>query len=152
VFGVDFAAVRLQEHAGSPSEDRRKILEAMAIRLWDGMRNLPFTGEQIAKALARTIAMDLTIQRDQLWSGSGWNGVFAPTIPDIVKVNLGMSDGPGEAAFLPEPLCRSALRSNLRQLFRPAESAKFEDTTLLLQIVKSPENLISLGSARRTFR
>ena len=72
------------------------------------------------------------------------NGVFAPIIPDIVKVNLGMSDGTGGAAFLPEPLFRSALRSNLRQLFRPAESAKFEDTTLLLQIVKSPEILFPL--------
>ena len=70
--------------------------------------------------------------------------MFAPIIPDIVKVNLGMSDGTGGAAFLPEPLFRSALRSNLRQLFRPAESAKFEDTTLLLQIVKSPEILFPL--------
>ena len=142
---------RLQQQAPTLSEDRRAAIESMAVRLWDGMRNLPFTEEQVANALARTIAMELTIERDRLWNGRGWEGVFQPVILDLVKVDLGMIDGTGGSAFLPEPLFRSALRSDLKTIFHSAHLADFENTKLLLQIVKSPEILFALDRLAELF-
>lgn len=139
-----FCSFRFPEHPELVSADRRVRLEAMAVRLWDGMRNLPFTDQQIAGALARMIVIELVIQRNSLWSGSGWTGVFAPAIPGMIKVGLGTFGGTGGSAFLPEPAFRSALRSDLKGLFHRAKSEKFENTNSLLQVVTSPEILFPL--------
>jgi hypothetical protein len=136
---------RFQDDGHAAPADRIAALEARVVRLWDGMRSLPYGDDQVAKAMARTIALELVIQRDNVWNGRGWYGVFGPVILDIRKVELGMPDGTGCAAFLPEPLFRSALRTNLKRVFRPVAASKFGDTRLLLQIITSPEILFCFG-------
>ena len=129
-----FCSFRFPEHTEMVSADRRIRLEAMGVRLWDGMRSLPFTDQQIAGALARIIVIELGIQRDILWSGSGWTGVFARAFPGMINVGLGMSGGTGGSAFLPEPLFRSALRANLEGLFHRSKAEKFKNTNCCCRV------------------
>jgi hypothetical protein len=130
---------------GSALPNEKTRLVPVLERVWDGIRNLPFTSEQIARCLAQTIALYRHHDRGKLFDGREWYGVFDGLIPTVCKVGICAADGTGGAAFVAKDCLVRSLRPGLRSTFYPEARARYNDISQLLQMVTDPEILFEFG-------
>lgn len=120
-------------------------MEQLWAHLWDGMRRLPFSIEQIGCTLSRVLWLELLIDRKPLYDGRGWKGVFESVIPDLQKLELGMPSGTGGSAFLPRQSFVNGLRPEVAECLLPEFTHFIDQPEKLLQVITAPEILFELG-------
>jgi hypothetical protein len=91
-----------------------------ANRVWDGMRILPYTYDEIAKSLSTYVALFL------LWARTGkgrheahWKDVFRPYLPDGIEVDFGSREGAGARGVVSKSKLLAAVRDDLAVAVAP---------------------------------
>ncbi len=129
-----------QVDGGGGAQERSKRLVAALRWLWDGMRSLPYSADQLASAAGQCVA---------LWQagaeGSAWDAMTAAArqcLGDAIEVEFGVEDSAYAKAFASERSILRAVRpdvvGHLRSEFR---NALLESASGLLMAVTEPSRL-----------
>ncbi|MGH2552810.1 MAG: hypothetical protein ACRDEB_03795, partial [Chitinophagaceae bacterium] len=125
-------------------------------RLWDGLRNLPFTDKQIALAMTNLILIILSIRKNYENRGvdDDIHKHILQIIPDAMEVEFGANDGSYSRAFVSSKKLLNCVREDIGEIV--IQSIKnFIDSALnptpLLQAIKNPEFLFDYDKLNNLF-
>jgi len=128
----------------------RSSLENGLIRLWDGLRNLPYDDIEIAQSLGNWLSLYLLdfdnqcIVTDMLNISSK---LFGPSI----CIEFGSSDGASSQGYVSIDALHSALRPDLPAIISEEYIEYINDMRFLLQIIISPKMLFDFRKLANLF-
>jgi len=128
---------------GSMKRVRAKVLSEAVQRLWDGLRTLPYTSEDLATGIGNCVALYVT------------HLLFAPSVydprriesssvlgGDTLEVEFGARDGSYSRAYASQSSLRQAVRHDIGDYLTPDYRERLlTNMTGLLQAVYTPSRL-----------
>lgn len=123
-----------------------KLCEALQA-IWNGMRSLPYSDDEIATACG--IATHLFLERFSL---AGSPALAQLVLGDCFQVEFAAIDGSGSRGYITRASLQSALRSDLSQFASDQlTEAMHKDVRRVLQAIFSPSRLIEFDQLRVIF-
>ncbi|MGD9563181.1 MAG: FRG domain-containing protein [Pyrinomonadaceae bacterium] len=128
-------------------------MEQVARRIFDGMRKLPYTDEEVAKSISMGLALNL------LWLQSGkskmrgdWKTIFSSFIQDPLEVEFGSPTGIGSRAFVSRERLFSCVRDDISELIKPEFRERFLPGIIpTIQFITVPSDLFDFNKLRKLF-
>ena len=125
-------------------------LESLLVRVWNGMRLLPYEDTEISQAMGMAaLLLKLgassfdTSKRESLLEGQ-----FGPG----QEVEFAMADGGGARAWVPTAVLKAALRADLNDLLLDKYvSTVSEEFARLFQVIHNPKRLFEFSPFRALF-
>jgi hypothetical protein len=124
----------------TPHVAGNKLLQEGVEWLWDGMRRLPYTDEQIATAIGVCVqlaSLGLSIDTSGAQRSEIASEVFGPAI----EIEFGSLDGSYSRACATEKGLRAAMRDDLFELAEEKHQDLFHNTEAILVAVFAPQRL-----------
>ena len=132
-------------------------LERLLPRLWDGLRALPYTADEIALACANCIAIRLGTLAHQVGATDEqepWEqrSAIQLALGADFLVEFGQDDGSYSRAYVREADLRALIRPDLNDLLKPEFRSVFRDSLAdLLYRVHAPERLLEFRGLAHLF-
>ncbi len=127
-----------------------EYLNTKAGRLWDGMRNLPYSDDQLAVAMGRTLSLSVFLDWEAYHGGQEWKGAFAPFAPDAIKIEMSAEVSYSQA-IVDQSVLSAAFRNNIADFFLTEHREQVGDPHVLLQMTTSPEILFQFNDLVELF-
>jgi hypothetical protein len=139
----DLRSLLVNWEADAPGAERDRVEEATnaAIRIWDGMRRLPWSDRQLADALGVVVALLLCCPPPERASLAAKNRSIAALIPDATMWEFGLETGSYNRGWASMAALTSAMRSDVRELFVPEEARWSESLHGAVQAIRTPRFL-----------
>jgi hypothetical protein len=134
------------------SASRVSDITAALERLWDGVRILAYSGEQVADSIGQCVALWVAIgNKDANWvhvQEEAADACFAKS----TRVEFGSEDGSYSKGFASRDLLLTAVRSDIERYLDPAlASLVLGNLTGLLQAIQDPRRLFEFSSLADVF-
>jgi hypothetical protein len=121
--------------------------------LWDGVRSLPYSDEEIALALANMSFLGVSLTR--IPEPTGWkrpNEHVAQALWEKpLQVEFGRRDGPAATGYVDESALMNALRPDFAELLKPAYRNRATHAVNVVNIVPLPSRTFVFQSFASTF-
>lgn len=133
--------------------EKEKTLQMSISRVFDGMRYLPYSNDDISEAISNCLILSL------LWYNSGkerqnsrWEKVFEPLIKDGFEIDMSSSWGAGSKAVVSKKLLNSSVRDDVGNLVKAdSDIINPSDVYFLLQFIKNPAQLFDFDCLKKNF-
>lgn len=143
---------RFEEDAPSKFK-AESTMQQTARRIFDGMRNLPYTNEEIAKSISIGLALNL------LWLQSGtskfdwdWANIFKPFIPDEIELEFSALAGVASRGFASNEKLFSCVREDISDLIKPEFKERFLKGIIpTIQFIIEPDKLYEFQKLKGLF-
>jgi hypothetical protein len=128
-----------------------RTLESLLIRVWNGMRRLPYDNSEISEAMGATallFKLGISRQVDSSKKEALLEGHFGV----VQEVEFATSGGGGARAWVPTATLKDALRPGLEQLLTEKIAALVsDDFSNLFQVIYNPRKLFEFAPFRALF-
>ncbi len=138
--------------------NKADLASALAQRLgllWDGLRSLPYTDDDIAQGIAACVALALcydTEERDTAGFGIEWLKTASLVFGESIEVEFGAPDGSYSRAFAQKDALLGAVRDDISEFLAPAYKQQLiGNITGLFQACQAPERLFEFDRLARLF-
>jgi hypothetical protein len=128
-------------------------IKDVASRIFDGMRNLPYTDRQVATSISRGLVLFLLVlQHDRPMSQLECFKVISPFIPDAVELEIASNLGYLSKGFTSRAGILKCLRGDLQDLLKP-EFQAFPREEMLQDLVTNvdPDKLFEFDLLTEIF-
>ena len=115
---------------------------------WNGMRRLPYSGDDIADALGSIVALLVVAQTAQVKEDLE---VFSQCFGDAVKVAFGYADKSGSRGCVSRARLRGALRRDMEGLLVSEHKQRVADIVELFKIIYNPSLMFEFDAFKRAF-
>jgi hypothetical protein len=121
-------------------------------RLWDGLRRLPFTDDEIAAGMGNAMVLSDSRRRNPDRKGLDWDAEAEVCFGDVISVEFGPDDGSYARAFVNRQQLLSAVRVDIADYLNVAYKAQvLGNITGLLQAVFVPNRLFEYRKLAHLF-
>lgn len=141
------------EKTSSQINNANLEMQQTARRVFDGMRILPYTNEEIAKSISISLALTILwlMNGKDKWN-SDWKSIFKPFIPDEIEIEIASLTGDSSRGLASRKRLFLSLRENLSELIRPEFREKFlGDIVPTIQFIIEPNKLYDFQKLRQVF-
>lgn len=128
----------------------RPTLEDGFSTLWDGLRSLPYTDQEVSQALGNWLALyklkfnSQSSTQDQLATCSE---IFGPSI----RIEFSSADGASSIGLASRSGIKAAVRRDLPNLLSEEYKDCIDDLEVLLQVITSPQRLFDFQKLKTLF-
>jgi hypothetical protein len=121
-------------------------------RLWDGLRRLPFTDDEIASAMGNAMALFDTRRRRQERRSVDWEAEAEACFGGVIWVEFGADDGSYSRGFVNTQQLLAAVRGDIADYLSADYKAQvLGNMTGLLQAVFVPSRLFEFRKLANLF-
>lgn len=133
-------------------EDSRQI-SAVLQRLWDGLRLLPYSNDQIAEGMACCAALALVWKKFRPEEREDmWRVICQQLFPDTMEIEFGSKDGSYSRAYVSQSAVLAAVRDDIEKFLNPRFTADLvHSATGLLQAIWAPDRLFEYDRLSNLF-
>jgi hypothetical protein len=131
-------------------KERDASLEDAVSRLWDGLRRLPVSDDNLAEGLGLCVALHQSGLRPET-DRAKQIALISKFINDPMEVQFAGKHGGHTNGYVATDQLYAALRSDVREYLRPEHLHRAESVELLLLICKAPERLFDLEKLAHLF-
>jgi hypothetical protein len=130
-----------------------QAIGAKLARLWDGMRSLPYSDDEVATGMATCIAIDAAAsQKPVATTPDSWLEATNVCLGQLIYVEFGADDGSYSRAHASTAALLSAVRKDIAEYLAPAYLDRLRgNMTGLLQAVQNPRKLFDFRPLARVF-
>lgn len=127
-------------------------LAQSAARLWDGLRSLPYSDEDVAVGMGTCAALSMCRQKVISAGQDVWLETASSLFGDAVEVEFGIDDGSYSRGHLPPDELLNAVRDDIGAFLNPEyRDSLVRSMTGLLQAVQAPDRLFVFESLAKLF-
>jgi hypothetical protein len=134
---------------GLPAAVDGNTLDEMFRVIWNGMRRLPYSDDQLAIALGHLTRL-LVGERTSKPGGRDHER-FPALFDDGMQVELGYADGSGSRAYVSKRRLGAAMRADLRSLLVPEHQKLVDDPRDVFRVLYNPQLLFDFGLLQSLF-
>ena len=122
-------------------------------QLWDGLRLLPYSNDQIAEGMACCATLGLQWSRLRPEERKdNWERICLQLFPDAIEVEFGSNDSSYSRAYVSEFALRSAVREDIEGFLNPGFAGRLvRSATGLLQAIWAPDRLFEYDRLSHLF-
>jgi len=135
-------AVRWQvdERIAGPGRDKGGLEQALGA-LYDGLRRLPYTDDEVSAGMANCIALYRRGLQDHRHEPQKQAKIASEFIGDSVRVEFGAKDGSYSRGYVSSVELLAAVRNDIAQYIKPQWRGMCADVSALVLAVQAPQYL-----------